>query len=119
MDVIDLPLEQIIPYARNPRRNEQAIATVAASIQEFGWRQTIVVDEAMVVLAGHTRLVDRRRRREMGDVWESLDAARRAAPLLHPPASGARLALRLALGLGGYATLLWLHPWPFGVSPLP
>jgi ParB-like chromosome segregation protein Spo0J len=56
MDVIDLPLEQIIPYARNPRRNAQAIATVAASIQEFGWRQPIVVDEAMVVLAGHTRL---------------------------------------------------------------
>ena len=56
MDVVDLPLEQIIPYARNPRRNAQAIATVAASIQEFGWRQPIVVDEAMVVLAGHTRL---------------------------------------------------------------
>ncbi|MDX1820090.1 MAG: DNA modification methylase [Paracoccaceae bacterium] len=56
MDVVDLPLEQIIPYARNPRRNERAIATVAASIQEFGWRQPIVVDEAMVVLAGHTRL---------------------------------------------------------------
>ena len=35
MDVVDLPLEQIIPYARNPRRNEQAIATVAASIQEL------------------------------------------------------------------------------------
>ena len=56
MDVIDLPLGQIIPYARNPRRNEKAIATVAASIAEFGWRQPIVVDEAMVVLAGHTRL---------------------------------------------------------------
>ncbi|EAQ47262.1 DNA methylase N-4/N-6 [Roseobacter sp. MED193] len=56
MDVVDLPLEQIIPYARNPRNNAEAIATVAASIQEFGWRQPIVVDEAMVVLAGHTRL---------------------------------------------------------------
>ena len=56
MEVFDLPLEQIIPYARNPRNNTQAIATVAASIQEFGWRQPIVVDEAMVVLAGHTRL---------------------------------------------------------------
>ena len=57
MDVIDLPLEQIIPYARNPRRNEKAVATVAASIAEFGWRQPIVVDENMVVLAGHTRLL--------------------------------------------------------------
>jgi len=56
MDVIELPLGQIIPYARNPRRNEKAIATVAASIAEFGWRQPIVVDELMVVLAGHTRL---------------------------------------------------------------
>jgi len=56
MDVIELPLGQIIPYARNPRRNEKAVATVAASIKEFGWRQPIVVDEAMVILAGHTRL---------------------------------------------------------------
>lgn len=56
MDVIELPLGQIIPYARNPRRNEKAVATVAASIREFGWRQPIVVDEHMVVLAGHTRL---------------------------------------------------------------
>ena len=50
MDVIDLPLAQIIPYARNPRRNEKAVAAVAASIAEFGWRQPIVVDEHMVVL---------------------------------------------------------------------
>jgi len=56
MNVTDLPLEQIIPYARNPRRNEKAVASVAASIAEFGWRQPIVVDEQMVVLAGHTRL---------------------------------------------------------------
>ena len=46
----------VIPYARNPRRNEGAIAKVAASLQEFGWRQPIVVDEDMVVVAGHTRL---------------------------------------------------------------
>ena len=56
MDVIDLPLEQLIPYARNPRKNAAAVATVAASLKEFGWRQPIVVDEAMVILAGHTRL---------------------------------------------------------------
>ena len=56
MDVIDLPLEQLIPYARNPRKNAAAIATVAASLKEFGWRQPIVIDEKMVILAGHTRL---------------------------------------------------------------
>jgi ParB-like chromosome segregation protein Spo0J len=56
MDVIDLPLERLIPYARNPRKNAAAVGTVAASLKEFGWRQPIVVDEAMVILAGHTRL---------------------------------------------------------------
>jgi DNA modification methylase len=56
MDIVDLPLERLIPYARNPRKNESAIATVAASLKEFGWRQPIVVDEDMVILAGHTRL---------------------------------------------------------------
>jgi DNA modification methylase len=49
-------ISSVIPYARNPRRNEAAIAKVAASLQEFGWRQPIVVDEDMVVVAGHTRL---------------------------------------------------------------
>jgi DNA modification methylase len=55
MDIITLPIAQLIPYARNPRRNDDAIATVAASIAEFGWRQPIVVDEQMVIVAGHTR----------------------------------------------------------------
>lgn len=61
MDVIDLPLAQIIPYARNPRRNEGAVARVAAPIAEFGWRQPIVVDEQRIVLVGHTRLEAARR----------------------------------------------------------
>lgn len=55
MNVVEMSLERIIPYARNPRRNEDAIAKVAASLAEFGWRQPIVVDEAGVILAGHTR----------------------------------------------------------------
>ena len=56
MDIVELPLERLIPYARNPRKNESAVATVASSLKEFGWRQPIVVDEEMVILAGHTRL---------------------------------------------------------------
>jgi len=55
MDVVTLPIEQLIPYARNPRRNDDAIATVAASLAEFGWRQPIVVDEHMAIVVGHTR----------------------------------------------------------------
>ena len=55
MKVEDLALDSLIPYARNPRKNDGAVDKVAASIKEFGWRSPIVVDEEMVILAGHTR----------------------------------------------------------------
>ena len=55
MEVRDLSLDSIIPYARNPRKNDRGVDKVAASIKEFGWRSPIVVDEEMVILAGHTR----------------------------------------------------------------
>ncbi len=56
MNVIDVPVERLIPYARNPRKNAGAIDAVKASIAEFGFRQPIVVDENMVIIVGHTRL---------------------------------------------------------------
>ena len=48
-------LSSIYPYPKNPRDNEAGIEAVAKSIQEFGWRQPIVVDEAGVIVVGHTR----------------------------------------------------------------
>jgi len=56
MKIQDVNIETIIPYAKNPRQNDEAIAKVASSLKEFGWRQPIVVDKEMVVIAGHTRL---------------------------------------------------------------
>ena len=56
LTVESVPLAEVIPYARNPRKNDAAVAKVAASIKEFGFRQPIVVDDEMVVIAGHTRL---------------------------------------------------------------
>jgi DNA modification methylase len=51
-------VERLVPYARNPRiAPEIAIAKVAGSLTEFGWRQPIVVDAEGVVVAGHTRLL--------------------------------------------------------------
>ena len=55
MDIQLINPTQLLPYERNPRNNEDTIETVAKSIQEFGFRQPIVVDEEMVILAGHTR----------------------------------------------------------------
>ena len=56
MKVELLEIGRVVPYARNPRRNDMAVAKVAASIKEYGFRQPIVVDEEMVIIAGHTRL---------------------------------------------------------------
>jgi DNA modification methylase len=51
------PTSKPILYEANPRViSEAAIEKVALSIGEYGWRQPIVVDEAGVIIAGHTRL---------------------------------------------------------------
>jgi DNA modification methylase len=49
-------IDQVKPYAGNPRAIPQsAIDKVAASIDEYGWRQPIVVDAHGVIAVGHTR----------------------------------------------------------------
>jgi len=56
------PIDKPIPYARNARKiSEAAVAKVAASIKEFGFRQPIVVDAEGVIVAGHTRLLAARK----------------------------------------------------------
>jgi DNA modification methylase len=49
------PITSIRPYENNPRLNDEAVDAVAASIQAFGFRQPIVVDEQDVIIVGHTR----------------------------------------------------------------
>jgi len=56
MEVELRKLTDIRPYDKNPRDNEAAVEAVARSIQEFGFRQPIVVDAEGVIIVGHTRL---------------------------------------------------------------
>ena len=51
-----VPVGDVRPYPGNPRKNDRAVPLVAESLKEFGWRQPIVVDADMTVVAGHTRL---------------------------------------------------------------
>lgn len=55
MDIQVRPIASITPYDKNPRHNDDAVDAVAQSLQEFGWRQPIVVDEAGVIIVGHSR----------------------------------------------------------------
>jgi len=58
MDIENWPTGRPVPYARNARKlTDQAVGKIAASLQEFGWRQPIVVDKAGVIICDHTRLL--------------------------------------------------------------
>ena len=55
MDIQYYNPSDLKPYYQNPRKNLN-VEKVATSIREFGFQQPIVVDTAMVVVVGHTRL---------------------------------------------------------------
>ena len=50
------PTAKLIPYARNPRKNDQAVDRMAASIEEFGFRIPILARSSGDVIDGHLRL---------------------------------------------------------------
>ena len=51
-------ITSIKPYEENPRIiTDGAIKAVAASIEQFGFQQPIVVDKNGVIIVGHTRLL--------------------------------------------------------------
>lgn len=56
MKVIEMSVDDLIPYPNNPRKNESAVDKVAESIKEFGFKVPIIIDKNNVVIAGHTRL---------------------------------------------------------------
>jgi hypothetical protein len=55
MNVELRPVDSVRPFPGNARQNDAAVDAVARSIQEFGFRQPIVVDEQLVFIVGHTR----------------------------------------------------------------
>lgn len=54
-EIVKLKLSEIIPYEKNPRRNDHAVDDVAESIRQCGYKAKIIVDENNVIIAGHTR----------------------------------------------------------------
>lgn len=53
-----LPLESLIPYARNSRtHSEQQVSQIAGSIQEFGFCNPVLLDAEGVIIAGHGRVM--------------------------------------------------------------
>ncbi len=56
MNIVQMKVADIIPYEKNPRKNDEAVKYVVESIKEFGFKVPIVIDKDNVIVAGHTRL---------------------------------------------------------------
>jgi len=50
------PIARLVPYARNPRKNDAAVDRMAASIQEFGFKIPVLARSDGQVVDGHLRL---------------------------------------------------------------
>src|ERR1700730_14416743 len=50
------PIDRLVPYARNPRKNDAAVDRMAASIQEFGFKIPVLARSDGQVVDGHLRL---------------------------------------------------------------
>ena len=50
------PIDKLMPYARNPRKNDSAVTQMVASIREFGFKIPCLVRSSGEVVDGHLRL---------------------------------------------------------------
>ena len=56
MQIVYRNINDITPYEKNPRQNDEAVDYVAKSIKEFGFKVPIIIDKNYVIVSGHTRL---------------------------------------------------------------
>ncbi|MBF0602150.1 MAG: DNA modification methylase [Nitrospirae bacterium] len=61
LQIEDWPLDRLIPYAKNPRRNDEVVDRMVGAIREFGFRIPIVAKSDGLVVDGHLRLKAARR----------------------------------------------------------
>jgi DNA modification methylase len=62
MQITEVEVSKLIPYAKNSRTHSDAqVAQIASSIKEFGWTNPILVDGDKGIIAGHGRLMAARK----------------------------------------------------------
>ena len=62
MEIKEVEVTALIPYAKNSRTHDDAqVAQIAASIKEFGWTNPILIDGDKGIIAGHGRLMAARK----------------------------------------------------------
>jgi len=56
LKIVTKPLSWLVPYARNPRKNDAVVDRMCASIREFGFKIPILAKSDGTVIDGHLRL---------------------------------------------------------------
>ena len=56
MQIINVRVDELRAYDKNPRRNDDAVEYVANSIREFGFKVPVVIDNKNTIVCGHTRV---------------------------------------------------------------
>lgn len=55
-DIATMPINKLIPYSRNPRKNDGVVSQMVASIKEFGFKIPVLAKSDGTVIDGHLRL---------------------------------------------------------------
>ena len=55
MEIVYMKLSDLKPYEKNPRYNKNAVMAVAKSIDDYGFKNPIILDKDNVIVCGHTR----------------------------------------------------------------
>ena len=55
MQIEQWPIEKLIGYANNPRKNDHAVDNMAAFIKEYGFRVPVIAKSDGLVVDGHLR----------------------------------------------------------------
>jgi uncharacterized membrane protein len=110
----------IVRLARHPLLVALALWSGAHLVANGDLAQVLLFGTFFTFALFGSRLVDRRRRREMGQRWDLLWEKVLARPLgdaLFPPSR--ETVLRIASGVAIYVILIALHPIVIGVDPIP
>src|SRR5688500_3483184 len=54
--IVVRPVSSLVPYARNPRKNDAVVDRMCASIREFGFKIPVLAKSDGTVIDGHLRL---------------------------------------------------------------
>lgn len=58
MKIIDVKTELLVPFARNAKKHSpEQVASIAASIKDFGFNNPVLIDKNNGIIAGHGRVM--------------------------------------------------------------